>query len=112
MVWGMNHEHVARCVYEKLMKFQHMDFKVTVPGLYVSLKHPFIRVSPDGIASCACHSDMWVVDIKCPYSIRRMDPVQAVEQRLLKYITKEDGKFKLIPGELSGYYEQIQDAWL
>jgi hypothetical protein len=67
-----------------------------------------VRGSPDGIVSCTCHSENWIIEIKCPYSARSMDPVEAVNKGLLKYIRTEGEQFNLIRGDSSGYFEQVQ----
>ena len=56
----------------------------------------------------ACHNEKRIIEIKCPYSIRTTDPKKVTEQGLLKYLTKCDGQFRLVPGETSRYYEQVK----
>lgn len=46
---------------------QQTKSKVVNSGLLVSLSHPYLAASPDGLV----HDDI-VVEIKCPYKVRDM----------------------------------------
>ena len=100
LLWGLNPESDVRRMYEKFMKLKQDQFKLESTGLFVSEAHPFVRVSPDGLASCSCHSKKWIIEIKCPYSIESLDATIAAKQRMLKYLTKVDGQFIMVPGEV------------
>ena len=71
--WGCEHESSARITYVNLMKSDHTAFSCKDSGLIVSLTHPFIGASPDGVVHCECCGH-GVVEIKCPYCIRDEDP--------------------------------------
>ena len=71
--WGCEHESSARVAYINLMEFSHTAFFCKESGLVVSLTHPFIGASPDGVVHCECCGH-GVIEIKCPYCIRDEDP--------------------------------------
>ena len=71
--WGCEHESSARIAYIRLMKSNHTDFSCKESGLVVSLNHPFIGASPDGVVHCECCGH-GVMEIKCPYCIKDEDP--------------------------------------
>jgi len=106
--WGLVHEAAAREMYLGVMKDEHSGLNISLPGLLVDAANPFIRASPDGVVSCTCHSVKWIVEIKCPYSVRTIDPLEAVENGMLKYISKHGDEYRLLPNQAAGYYEQIQ----
>jgi hypothetical protein len=47
------------------------------PGLVTHREYPYIRASSDAIISCDCHGYN-IIEIKCPYKARCMEPKQAV----------------------------------
>ena len=71
--WGCEHESSARTAYVSLMESTHTAFSCKESGLVVSLSHPFIGASPDGVVHCECCGH-GVIEIKCPYCIRDEDP--------------------------------------
>jgi hypothetical protein len=105
--WGQKFEHVARQAYESTMKQQHANVSVTQTGLCVSPREPYLRASPDGIMSCSCHSESRLLEIKCPWSARHVDPVEAISSGLIRYVRKTAHQYELIPS-VDGYYEQVQ----
>jgi len=66
-------------------------------GLVISVCHPFIASSPDGIVG-----DSMVVEVKCPY-VSRMKPVTPVT---VPFLCERDGKLTLKSNH--DYYYQIQ----
>lgn len=49
----------------------HAGVKVKRAGLFISLTHPYLAASPDGIFQCSCHpTEEVVIEVKCPYSHR------------------------------------------
>lgn len=73
IAWGCEHESSARIAYIHLMESNHKDFSYKESGLVVSLTHPFIGASPDGVVHCECCGH-GVIEIKCPYCIKDEDP--------------------------------------
>lgn len=76
MKWGIEHEDdAAQRLLNFVLQFDP-DAKLSFPGLYVSQKHPFIGVSPDGIL----HSKLFPggkigVEIKCPQRMYSKIPI-------------------------------------
>ena len=106
--WGLKCESVALKSYQMLMKPHHKDLVINKTGLHVCAEEQFLRASPDGLMSCSCHREKQLVEVKCPWSARNIDPCDAVANGTIKYIREENGTFSLIPGHPSGYYEQVQ----
>ena len=52
--WGCEHESSARVAYINLMEFSHTASSCKESGLVVSLTHPFIGASLDGVVHCEC----------------------------------------------------------
>lgn len=106
--WGMKCEAVARKSYKCLLESQHKGVEVLQTGLHVCCSEPFLRASPDGIVSCSCHGERRILEIKCPWSARDLDPVEAIETGVITYIGSENNAYTLKPGDSRGYYEQVQ----
>ena len=106
--WGLKCEPLALKSYQAAIKSHHKDLRVKASGLCVSDTEPYLRASPDGLVSCACHPQQWIVEVKCPWTARNMDPADAINTGVIKYVRNDSGTFSLIPGAVSGYYEQVQ----
>lgn len=106
--WGLKCESVACKSYEAIITGQHKQVKVMPSGLCVCDSDLYLRASPDAIVSCVCHQYHWLLEIKCPWSVRNIDPADAVDSGATKYVRKTDGVYSLIPGAACGYYEQVQ----
>ena len=65
--YGIQNERVA---LEELEA--QIGLKTRKSGLYVSMEHPFLAFSPDGVIDGSR-----IVAVKCPFSARSMDPVEA-----------------------------------
>ena len=52
--WGCQHEKTALEKYKLTSIDQHETFKVSDSGLFISVEHPFIGASPDGLVKCSC----------------------------------------------------------
>jgi len=79
VAWGQKKENVARMMYTRVERRNHIGFAVRMTGLFASSENPFIACSPDGIVSCRCrtvHEDR-LIEIKCPYSKRFDSPKDA-----------------------------------
>jgi hypothetical protein len=94
--------------YESAVRHRHNNLKVAASGLRVSGSDQYIRASPDGLVSCACHPKQWLLEIKCPWTSRDIDPVDAVKSGVIKYVTNVNDTFSLRPGATCGYFEQVQ----
>jgi len=106
--WGCKCEALALNIYKWIMRSKHQNLVLHTTGLHVDGHSQFLRASPDGIVSCSCHSDKRLIEIKCPWTARNVDPVDAVATGVIKYIRETNGSYSLVPGDSFGYYEQVQ----
>ena len=66
--WGCQHENLALEVFSN--SGQHEDMKVVKCGLFISVDHPFLGASPDGIVQCSCCGHgICEVKVNCFFSI-------------------------------------------
>ena len=72
--WGCEHETSA---YVDIMKDVHSGFVCKESGLIISITYPFIGASPDGIIQCECCTGIGVLEVKCPYCVRDVEPSSA-----------------------------------
>lgn len=74
-------------------------------GLQVSAKFPYLGASPDGLVG-----DNAIIEIKCPYKARNLEPVTAACSKdkieRIDYVKIIDGALKL--NKQHNYYFQIQ----
>jgi len=75
--------------------------------LHVSVTDPYLRASPDAIVSCKCHRSNWLLEVKCPWTVRNVDPADAADSGVFEYVRKVNGTYKLVPCAATGYYEQV-----
>ena len=87
------------------MKKKHVQFAITESGLILNPLYPFLGATPDGLVSCGC-SGNGVLEIKCPYSCRQKDLVEASEDSSFFLCQSEKGVIKL--KESYQYYYQVQ----
>lgn len=66
---GITNECKVRLQYKKLMSKTHKKFSVTETGMHLSLSHPFIAASPDGLVTCLCCGD-GLLEVKSPWTDR------------------------------------------
>ena len=74
--YGTEKEDEAKTCYCRIMKKQHIKFGFSETGLVLSPDHGWVGASPDGIRECYCCEDT-LVEFKCPYTGRDMDPKSA-----------------------------------
>ena len=87
------------------MKKKHVQFAVTELGLVLDPLYPFLGATPDGLVSCGCCGN-GVLEIKCPYSCRQKDLVEASEDSSFFLCQSQEGVIKL--KESHQYYYQVQ----
>jgi len=100
--WGLKCEAIARKSYKCLLESQMLQ-----TGLYVCRSEPFLCASANGIVSCSCHGKR-ILEIKCPWSARDLDPLEAIETGVITYIGTANNAYTLKPGDSRGYFEQVQ----
>ena len=72
--WGCEHETSARSAYANIMKNVYSGFVCKESGLIISITYPFIGASPDGNIQCECCTGIGVLEVKCPYCVRDVEP--------------------------------------
>ena len=104
--FGNRFEPKARDEFLKGHRFRHRGCHVSVPGLRLDAKNPFLGASPDGIFTCKkCVHDKVLLEIKCLSSKRTFQPGTALT--LLKICTRqEDGSLAM--NKKHRYYYQMQ----
>ena len=105
--WGLKHEDSARKAYYKLEASKHKQLTLISQGFMISRTKPFLGASPDNITSCKCMPpcNNVVVEYKCPWSHKDLDPKEAFLQPEIGGIWQND-IFSL--KQNSRYYYQIQ----
>ena len=83
--WGRCYEELALLTYVKYMMNTHRD----QPGLLAHRVKPYLKASPDVLVFCSCHGTR-LVEVKCPWSTRYLDPETAIENGKIKYVVKEN----------------------
>ena len=68
--YGREMESKALTFYKSLLSNCHTNVTINQAGLVVPANEPFLGASPDGIVTCSCHDEEWLVEIKCPYKYR------------------------------------------
>ncbi|KAG5865666.1 hypothetical protein JTB14_001370 [Gonioctena quinquepunctata] len=91
---GKINESSARIAYENINNI-HCE----TAGLVIHEDFQYIAGSPDGLVG-----ENGIIEIKCPFKIRNMDPDIAIKQGLLPYVDKASGKLKTS----HEYYYQVQ----
>ena len=100
--WGCTHEQNAIEAYTKVAKESHEGFEVSVAGLFIDEKWPFVGASPDAIITCKC-CGKGVLEIKCPFCFK--DGLPEEDQHNF-CMSQKDGKWTLKKDH--SYYYQVQ----
>ena len=64
--WSCTHEKYAIQAYIKIAQVSHKNVRVQESGFYISYERPYIGASPDGIVTCDCHTEKFLLEVKCP----------------------------------------------
>ena len=74
--WGMKHEKTARRDFLKVQEKQHHKLEIESRGFTISSKELYLGASVDNIRHCCCEKGCpsAVVEYKCPWSKRYLDP--------------------------------------
>lgn len=67
--WGVSHGKNVIEMYHKSAAPVHKELSITLCGLFVDMKSPYIGASPDAIINCKC-CGTGVLEIKCPYTFK------------------------------------------
>ena len=83
MQYGIENEKKGMDQFLKIFKNEHIGVKVKNTGVILYERVPYIAGSPDGIVSCECHTESFLVEIKCPY---RLKSVGISGWKILEYL--------------------------
>ena len=70
---GIKEEENAKFYYSKVNEKKHCSFDLEEPGFLISSSYSWTGASLDGIRKCQC-CDPSVVEIKCPFKGKDLDP--------------------------------------
>ena len=108
--WGRSHEDIARQTYITTKKEQFGQlYQVKKTGIHISVENPWLAASPDGLIEDPSENDerrYGILEIKCPYSARKMTPEDACHEINHFYCTSINGHTLL--KQTHNYYYQIQ----
>ena len=108
--WGKDMETVAKRQYIAYHKSKHKHQSVSCQetGLWVSLQHPFLAGSPDGIILCKqCEGGQpGLLEVKNPYSNRQSTIIDLSQKKESSGLKIENGIVSL--DHSHKYYTQIQ----
>ena len=77
--WGLVHEESARNAYFRVEQHKHHKLQLITKGFSISDKKLFLGASLDNIRHCECSTNCpnVVVEYKCPWKYRDLDPNEA-----------------------------------
>ena len=75
--YGKNNEHRAIQLFIKENKKLHRDLAVKETGLHIFKSCVFLGASPDGLMTCSCCSMAKVMEVKCLWTHRNQNPMEA-----------------------------------
>ncbi|KAG4073405.1 hypothetical protein HA402_005568 [Bradysia odoriphaga] len=73
--YGNDMEPIAKKMFIENMQKSHTNFSCVESGLVIDPLCNFFAASPDGTCTCDC-CGKYLVEIKCPFSMNRPDPLQ------------------------------------
>ena len=103
LIWGVEHEDLARAQYAELSQQEHRLFECHPADLTVNPDHPRLGASPDGTVSCACCGD-GLLEIKCPYKHQDQHPHQVTDPNFCLHRVNET----ILLQSTHDYYFRIQ----
>ncbi|KAL4702617.1 hypothetical protein ACJJTC_016093 [Scirpophaga incertulas] len=87
---------------EAIQQFtEETGLMVSKCGLFIDKHKTFLAASPDGLVG-----EDSIVEIKCPYKIVDLSPIEGIEQKAIDFCTFKDNTLKLKRNH--NYYYQIQ----
>ena len=69
-------------MYLSHIQEEHLNFKLTESGFYVSQEEPFLEATPDTLIHCECCGDEYL-EIKCPFTRREKNIFELLVDELL-----------------------------
>lgn len=104
--WGHDHEEDGIKSFVADYRKSHTGIQIERPGLMIHPKFGYLRASPDALIRCECCDDVTLLEVKCP--LIKTDPISAINNKEVNWVTTVDGSPRLIPGDTRGYHEQMQ----
>ncbi|CAH1183072.1 unnamed protein product [Ceutorhynchus assimilis] len=92
-------ESEARAILEFEKK---TNLQVVPCGLFIGEKEYYLAASPDGFVI----ENNFLIEVKCPFTIAKMDPTEGIQTGKITFATIEDGALKLKRNH--NYYYQVQ----
>ena len=113
VIHGREHEPIARKAVTSKLRKSHRKLTVQETGTWVSLTHPIIAASPDGLVNCEC-CGRGVLEIKCPYRDTLMTVAEYAQSGTSRYknaqhktvVIVENGE--VVINKKHQYYTQLQ----
>ena len=107
--WGLLQEDVSKSKYLEIKKINSVDFSVSKSGLVISLKHPWLAASPDGLVyDPNFDPPQGLVEFKNPYANRDKTVEEAASSKSFCLQLNKEGKLCLPKNH--NYYFQVQCA--
>ena len=86
MEYGILNEKRALDLFYKEFGSMHIKSTMHTSGLVLYSKAPFIGGSPDGLITCNCCTEPYLVEVKCPY---RLKDTGLQNWRILEYLDEQ-----------------------
>ena len=109
--WGIQNESKALDKYQQYKKNSGEEVTCTRSGFVVCEDYPFLGGSPDAVAYDAHATNPFgLVEIKCPYSVRALTPLQVAESAsfFCSIHSESDGTKTLKLKRTHNYHCQVQ----
>lgn len=74
--YGIDNERLAKERAFDAFKAQHKDARIEDCGLMISPEYPHLGCSPDAVLYCSCHSAPVLLEVKCMFGLRDVDPTK------------------------------------
>ena len=103
--YGLKYEKTAIKAYEDHIKCQHENFILSTCGLIISIGHPELGASPDGLISCDC-CGLGCLEVKCPYLLNSDVTLQDFATKRHTCLISLNGK--LVLDRKHCYFYQVQ----
>ncbi|CAC5426565.1 unnamed protein product [Mytilus coruscus] len=79
--WGRDHEQIAIDSYLIRVRESHPPLTATQNGVIINEHLPHLGATPDGLLYCPhCKPYNGVIEVKCPYALRNLHPLEAARQ--------------------------------
>ncbi|CAC5410778.1 unnamed protein product [Mytilus coruscus] len=105
--WGRDHEQIAIDSYLIRVRESHPPLTATQNGVIINEHLPHLGATPDGLIYCPhCKPYHGVIEVKCPYALRDLHPLEAARQS--NFFCEVDSLGRLRLKRSHSYYYQVQ----